>query len=465
MTDFGFGRQPRQQRFYNYNDRVTGPEDADGSRLVQGEVTANIPFAVNLAASRKGGESTGMRRLGFVSDPSSINFYEGQVLIKQIRSRVGPNRGRNRNDPVFNAFTSFRGLPIYVDDEQDLIRWEHTWVVAGICKANVEMNEPIGTNEVAATQAGGLTIKTNNTEPILAGSFVKATIPSPNDAERAAMRERAVGANVIIDDCAISVVPEKPEDGIHFLGKLMHAFVSKFVVNRAAGRRERFLHDMTQRYNQPGGPPLTSAELFHYTEYIEGSSIDFANYILLAVRLGLVTLNLPTGSAGLNLLSASLQLITPSSIDSQGAPRQVLGPGNFTSRTMPVGAVADAVQNERGEQMLALYNLLGLNNALNQTVTASDSLRELIMLTRVRGLLPMHKEFDSLRNTMSIANVGSRRSGSNLNTFEQTVDQMQVNRAREGYMSFHVCFAAQALRRFARATMTSRPSGECDVVM
>lgn len=469
MTDYGFGRgrTPTQQRFNNYNSRVTGPEDADGSRLVQGEVTANVPFAVGLAGSRKGGDAAGMKRLGIVSDPSSINFYEGQVLIKQIRSRVGINRGRNRNDPVYNAFTSFRGLPVYPEDVQDPIKWDNTWVFAGVCKSNVEMNEIIGTNEVASAIAGGLTVKTNNSEIILAGSFVKVDIPSPNEADRAAKRERAVGANTLIDDCAPSVVPEKPEDGIHFLAKLMHSFVNKFTIGRAPDREARLLYDATRRAAQNPGLPLSGAELHLYTEYVEGSTVDFANALLLGARLGLVTLNLPTDIGELGQLSNSFSAVQHRDIDAIGEPRVQLNADPaaaarvVTTSVMAAGPAATALQSARGDQMTALYRLLGLSN--DNVVTPSATLRELIMLHRVRGLLPVHKDFLPIINNVSVANVGSRRNGT-FSSLEQAADKLQINRARDGYMSFHVCFASQAARRFARATMSSRPGGECDIV-
>src|SRR5690242_19719067 len=103
MSDFGFGRSQRQQRYNNFNRQVGGPEQMNGSRAVQAEITVNVPFASSFAESRKGGEVDGMKRLGLVTDPSRLNIYEGQCLVRQTRSRVGNNRNKTRGDPVFNA--------------------------------------------------------------------------------------------------------------------------------------------------------------------------------------------------------------------------------------------------------------------------------------------------------------------------------------------------------------------------
>lgn len=453
---YGFGRETRQQRFYNYNSRALGPEDTNGSRSVQGEVTVNLNFDSELATRRTGGEINGGRRLGILTNKSAINFYEGQVAVRQVRTRSNNKPHRNHMEPVYNAFTSFIGMPVFPEDIADPVRWNSNWTFAGIIKANVEMNEPIGNNTVAAAMAGGMTIKTNGTQPIMAGSFLKLVYPSPNPETMEAFRK---SSKVAFDSYAPSVVPEHPEDGIGFLSNVLSRYVNRFVLKKGPERETVLLTGVNRQLGQVGGGRAMEAdEQFQASEYIIGSAADFLLNIGLALRLGLVEGNLPTTDADLNTLSASLNNLSTTSLDANDSP--VVVQGNTAIR---LGAGGTAQQTTRMAQLIAFQKLLGLSR--RPGVNASSTFRELVMLNRARGLLPPTKEFTNLRNQLSLVNVGPRRAGGATMTDEDKVlDLGQLNRAREGYMSFYACFTFQAASRIGRALDSKKAGAEIDLV-
>lgn len=459
MTDFGFGRTQRQQRYNNFNRQVNGPEQMNGSRAVQAEITVNVPFSQNFAESRKGGEMDGMRRFGLVTDPSRLNIYEGQLLVRQTRSRVGNNRNRSRGDPVFNAFSSFVGLPIYADDEQDPVRWKATWMFAGIAKSNIEMNEPIGTNEVAAAMGGAMTIQTNGVLPILPGNYLKFVVPSPTGDDE--LHKLAEDAKVAHDRYAPTVVPERPEDGLHFLSTVLLRYANAFVLNtNKAGRDQRLLATPRRAAGQTTSNTFDSAESFLVEEYIDGSVEDFAHAVDLAIRLGFVTGNLPTIPAQVQQLASSLDnSLKTSSIDGPSSPREVAG--NIT-RLAPANQAGAAEKDARMAQVNALHTLLGLTAGVAPIAAPSAETRQVIMMHRARGLLPTTPNFRTVKAHLSVANVGSRTVGVNLSDAEKRMDTAHINRAREGYMAFHSAYAFQASNRFAMAIGGSKPAGEVD---
>jgi hypothetical protein len=468
MSDFGFGRSQRQQRYNGFNRQVNGPEQMNGSRAVQGEITVNVPFATTFAESRKGGELDGMKRLGLVTDPSKLNIYEGQLLVRQTRSRVGNNRNKTRGDPVFNAFSSFVGLPVYTDDIQDPVRWKGTWMFAGIAKSNIEMNEPIGTNEVAAAMGGAMTIQTNGVMPILPGNYLKFVVPSPDVHGDMMLHKMAEDAKVMHDPYAVTVVPEQPEDGVHFLSTLLVRYARNFVLRSNDRDRDLLLmSNPDRRAGRPSGRALQAEEHFLVDEYIDGSVEDFALNIALAIRLGLVTGNLPTNPQQLNGLANSLDatLKTPGGsairIDTTDQPR-VINQAN-ASQLDPASAASTAIKKARMEQVDALYSLLGLKNG----GAVSKQTRQVVMLHRARGLIPPAKDLKSLQAHLSVVNVGGRAAGGGnmLTPEEKAMDLSHLNRSRESYMSFHSAYAFQAANRFARSLTSGKPGSEVDAIM
>lgn len=461
MTDFGFGRTQRQQRYNNFNRQVNGPEQMNGSRAVQGEITVNVPFSQNFAESRKGGEVDGMRRLGLVTDPSRLNIYEGQLLVRQSRSRVGNNRNRSRGDPVYNAFSTFLGLPVQVDELQDPVRWKATWMFAGIAKSNIEMNEPIGTNEVAAAMGGAMTIQTNGVMPILPGSYLKFAIPSPDGDDE--MHRLAEEAKVAHDRYAPTVVPERPEDGLHFLSSVLLRYANAFVVKaNKADRNRRLMATPNRLAGKPQSNTFDSAETFLVEEYIDGSVEDFAQNVALAIRLGFVTGELPTTAAQVQQFASSLDAsLTVARIDAPTQPRVRNG---VNSELSAAGVIGRTLKDARAAQVNALYSLLGLTSAMPIGQPSAET-RQVIMMHRARGLLPPAPSLKAVKAHLSVVNVGNRVAGGALSDAEERMDKSHINRGREGYMAFHAAYAFQAANRFGFSLTGSKSGGEVDAKM
>lgn len=458
--DGGFGRRPRQQRFNNAYDRVTGFEDVNGSRVVQAEVTVNCPFSLNFKQSRMGASTAEAQRMGVVTDPASINIYENQMLVKQVQSRIGIGRNRNRNETTFNVFSTFRGLPVYPEEIQNPVQWEDSWVVAGMAKSTIEMNEVIGTNEVASAMAGGMSIKTNGYRPLLAGSFLKLEIPSPMPELNAERVEAARAANVEIDPYMPSVVPERPEDGVLFLKKVLRSYVDSNVTRQGPNRVDQLLEDMDIRLGNSGSVARRAGFQFLAKEYIQGSSLDFISNVALAARLGWVTLNIPDNAAALGTFANTVAGYSPQSLDTDTMARGIID--SQTGQQLPVvGAPATAERITRGSQIENLYRLFGMipDAQLNRAGIANA--REIVMLNRAAGLLSMQNT-KTLVTHYQASNVGPRRAA--LSTADQDMNMMQYNRARDAYMSFHETYASQARHRFGRATNTARPGAEVDMV-
>lgn len=458
--DGGFGRRPRQQRFNNAYDRVTGFEDVNGSRVVQAEVTVNCPFSLNFKQSRMGASTADVQRMGVVTDPASINIYEGQMLVKQVQSRIGVGRNRNRNETTFNVFSTFRGLPVYNEEIQNPVQWDDSWVVAGVAKSTIEMNEVIGTNEVASAMAGGMSIKTNGYRPLLAGSFLKLEMPSPMPELNAERVDAARAANVDFDPYMPSVVPERPEDGVLFLKKLLRSYVDSNVMKQGPGRIDLLLEDMDNRLGNASAVPRRAGLQFVSKEYIQGSSLDFLSNIALAARLGWVTLNIPDNSAGLATFANVVAGYSPQRLDTD---LEALDSANPQTGQQPriAGPVAVAVRSTRSLQIENLYRLFGMIPDAQLSRAGIANAREIVMLNRAAGLLSM-KSTKSLVTHYQTSNAGPRRAM--LSATDQDMNLMQYNRARDAYMAFHETYASQARHRFARATNTARPGAECDIV-
>lgn len=426
------------------------PDDMNGSRIPQGEVTTNRTFIRDLAKRRRASSSKAdaNHRIEMLSDDSQLHINEGDLLIFPVRARnfrggIAQYADRETQGAVMS---SMRAMRVGEIDIKNPSLWKASFAFGGFAKTNKQIGGVTEGSRVAASMAGGRSVRTNSSEVFLPGNIVRLELPSPIPEERQKVADKARALGIQVDVAKPYLRPERADDIRVVVQDYFESYLNNYVIG-AGKKSERDALLLTDPFStHDNSNELTHMLQFFITEYGRGSAIDFANYLALGEKLGLCTIDIPSrDTVAMNRLSRSLAQLSTRKVDSEPG-RTIVGLKDTGElRFSDDQGTVTGRRNQRTDNVVALYQLLGLLPRDN--FDPSPELIEVVMLNRLHGLMPATSAAEELRQATAITHTGPRRHISLLNPIEARIENLHANRSRLGLLSFYQLYYEMTSKR------------------
>jgi hypothetical protein len=435
------------------------PDDFRASRMVQGEVTANRTFNDFLFEARTDNTIAcdASDRIDHVRERKDLYIWEGDLLLAPAANRALDGRVLVRNQPAHLAapdvFGTMRGMYIQKADSENYDQWQRSFVFSGFSKTKIEVGVNTDGTVVAAAVGGGMSVPVNNSQSIQMGRMLRYKVPDPRPEERHREHMRHKNLGYEVDVCKPIIEMEEPEDMLQLPISYLHQYLKNFSAASASikqfDQRDQMVNPETGNLYNVDTSASDNMRFFH-AEFLEGSAVDALNYVALFARLDLIKFNLPVSGdpaqhAALNALSTLTAENTHKELFeiTDGKP-EALKNDALTAKRTALKA-----------QTLVLAGLLGLVNHSN--VPAVPSLRDLLMRTRLRGIMnPV--EHSQHRSHIGIVQTAPATEQ------EKELLRLQDNRSRRSVHAFYRLYYGLGRQRIGRATAHGGMGKEVDLV-
>jgi hypothetical protein len=435
------------------------PDDFFASRMVQGEVTANRTFNDELFEARTDTTiaSDPSMRIDHVREKKDLYIYEGDLLLAPAANRALDGSVLRRNTPAHMAapdvFGTMRGMFIQKSDSENADQWQRAFVFAGFAKTKIEVGVNTDGTVVAAAVGGGMSVPVNNSQTMQMGRMLRYRVPDarPEMRRMEAMKHKNLGYD--IDVCKAIIETEEPEDMLQIPVSYLAQYLKNFGPTSASLRQ----FDQRDHVTNPDTGNLYNVDTsasdnmrFFHAEYLEGSAIDALNYLNLFARLGMCKLTLPST----NDPSEQAALASLSAHTSQNTHKKLFKITAGKSEALENDDL-DKARSELKAQTLVLAGLLGVINHNN--VPAVPALRDLLMRTRLRGLM------NPVEHSTHRAEIGIVQSAPQTEQ-ERELNRMQDNRSRRSVHAFYRLYYGLGRQRIGRTTSHGGAGKEVDIV-
>lgn len=439
----------------------SSPLDYIGNRQVQGEITQNLPFDVNLhkARAKNTQNSANIRTLGQVTNPEQVYIRENQLLFRPVARRAvfGPLLGPPKGKPLasLQVFSMFNGLEVAVEQFPTQFDFENSFEFAGVAKSNIPFGRPeIDGTTVAAIVAGGVTIHNDGDTTFMPGDVIAARLPDIDmNRRRLATVTNAYHSPIGSEGCP-TIEREHPSRMYELAQNEMEKYVDKPSAQKAF---------LTQQVGPDVYPiAIPPQERFFKQEYVRGTATDAWLYIVSAVQAGIVSFNLPDGTdpTALSALSkpgVGLDQLSLNKLKEQTA--------TLTAKTGQLNLAKSSVTERENlwSHARILAALLGLEEYAG--VTQVPALRDLFLRRRCAGFLSNPKFSERYQREANIAQVASEARQSNPTLAEKHLWALQRDRATESWEAFWKIYRALSRFRIGRAIGYGPKGGDVDLLM
>ena len=459
------GSTDKPNRF-NVNFRDI-PQEMDGARIPQGEVTTNRPFVRDLVKRRKASSAKAEPRFRIeaVMEDRQLHINEGDLLVMAVRNRTF-NGGTARyvdKETHGAVMSSMRGLRIGEHDYKNPALWRASWAFGGFAKTNKQIGGVTEGSRVAASMAGGRTVRTNSIEPIYPGQIVRMEVPPLKQEDRQELVRKARANGADFDPAKPYLKPERPEDYLTYIQEHFESYLKEYVF-AAGNRQKRDTFLLTDPFNpHDSDNNLDDLLRFFHVNFCRGAALDFASHLVLAEKLGLATINLTPGMTAADLanLSRAYSDISAMKLDSDLDKTIIRLTASGKLDETANANQALQTRTSRIARAKILFELLGL--LPRERVDPSPELIEVIMLHGLHGLLPPNSDAEQLRQQTAITHTGPRRHTDLLDPVESRMQSLHQNNARIKHLAFYQWYSGMATHRVGKALNATPAGGEADL--